>query len=898
MNPPLGVIFALVGAAAGAILANGNGVFFCGICGALIGFVLGELVLVKGRLLALEQQIAQLVAAIKTRPQQPPTTTVTAVAPPPPDKSPAAVLSEFRDTVEAPQSQAPRMHAPMAPPAADLPISGALRRFFTGGNTLVRVGVIVLFFGVAFLLRYAAEHTRVPIELRLAGVGLGAMALLVLGWVMRKSRPGYALALQGGGVGILYLTIFAALHLYGVLQPPLAFALLATVALLSAALAVMQDSQSFALLAVTGGFLAPVLSSTDQDSHVLLFSYYAVLNAAIVLMAWFKAWRPLNLAGFLFTFVIATLWGVLRYRAEYFATTEPFLIAFFLFYVSISVLFALRQAPDLKGYVDGTLVFGLPIVAFGLQATMLHGRMLSLAYSATAVSALYLGLAAILKRVDRTAQRALFEAFVALGVMFLTLAVPLALDARWNAATWALEACAVIWVGCRQNRRVQRAFGVFLMIAAGVVVANAFGVAGGQLTLAGEAVLSVLVLSAASVFSARVLHAYKKSLHESERHLASLLFLWALLWWLLGAAAETSRWVPQWYATAAMLILFSVTALLAGEFYRRCRLEISRTIALLLLPVMAVFAVVAATAGRHPFTQGGWLSWPCAFAVFYLLARRHEGAADTSWTKALHIAGFWLLCTLLSWEFAWSVNDWVTGSNSWPLAAAAVVPTLALFLLPRLVTRVAWPFAAHREAYLLFAGIGLAVYLGVWSLLNNLGQQGDAAPLPYLPLLNPLDVVQALVLLVLLRYWRFLNVASSSAFAGLDARLFPALFAGLGFIWANAMLLRTLHFRAGVPFSLSAFMQSTLVQTSLSIFWTVLALSTMLLAARKLNRSAWVAGAALMTVVIAKLFLVDLSRIGSVERIVSFVGVGLLMLIVGFWSPIPPATPERDLSRG
>jgi uncharacterized membrane protein len=306
-----------------------------------------------------------------------------------------------------------------------------------------------------------------------------------------------------------------------------------------------------------------------------------------------------------------------------------------------------------------------------------------------------------------------------------------------------------------------------------------------------------------------------------------------------------------------------------------------------------LFAVAVAAQMHHPFAQGGWLSWSLALAIFYLLARRHEDIPGTSWTRALHFVSFWLLCAILGWEFAWSVNDWVGGSESWPVAAAAVVPALALYLLPRLATRVAWPFAAHRDAYLLIAGTGLAAYLCAWSLLNNLKLDGDAAPLPYLPLFNPLDVAQGFALLVLRLYWRFLKGASLKAFSRLGARLFPAFFAGLAFIRANAILLRTLHFNAGVAYSLPAFMQSTLVQTCLSILWAVLALSTMLLAARKSHRGAWIAGASLMTVVIAKLFLVDLSRIGSVERIVSFVGVGLLMLIVGFWSPIPPATAQR-----
>ncbi len=66
----------------------------------------------------------------------------------------------------------------------------------------------------------------VPIEVRLAGVALGGVALLVLGWRLRGRRAGYAMALQGGGVGVLYLTVFAALRLYQLLSPLAAFALL------------------------------------------------------------------------------------------------------------------------------------------------------------------------------------------------------------------------------------------------------------------------------------------------------------------------------------------------------------------------------------------------------------------------------------------------------------------------------------------------------------------------------------------------------------------------------------------------------------------------------------------------------------------------------------------------
>src|SRR5262249_20599354 len=123
-----------------------------------------------------------------------------------------SIQSEMLETIFTPEpaaAETPTTSQPQQP--------SALWNFFFGGNSLVRFGVIVLFFGVAFLLKYASEHIEVPIEIRLIGVALGAIVLLAIGWRVRESRPGYGLIIQGGGVGLLYLTVFAAFRLYNLL---------------------------------------------------------------------------------------------------------------------------------------------------------------------------------------------------------------------------------------------------------------------------------------------------------------------------------------------------------------------------------------------------------------------------------------------------------------------------------------------------------------------------------------------------------------------------------------------------------------------------------------------------------------------------------------------------------
>jgi uncharacterized membrane protein len=920
MTPITRIVFPIIGALIGASLGTPSTHLFDVLLGAIAGFLIADLGVLRTQLDALSAQVGRLAAELRrghavspeparlsesipaqSQPDESPDSPNSPETPVPATSrplTPSGLAWHQLEEAAIPAEKESHDHARASLPSAqeaepELPIVTVIRDFFTGGNAVVRVGVIVLFFGVAFLLRYMAEHTHLPIEVRLSGVTLAGLALLIFGWRLRSTRAGYALAIQGGAVGILYLTVFAALRLYAVLPAAIAFPILSLVALLSAVLAVLQNSMAFALLAVCGGFLAPILASTGQGSHVVLFNYYAVLNAGILAVAWFKAWRPLNIAGFVFTFAIGTAWGVFKYRPEDFPTTEPFLILFFLFYLGISILFTLRQPAKLTGYIDGTLIFGTPIVVFGLQSGMLHERLMSLAYSALAMSALYLSIAWILKYRRDDSQKLMREAFMALGIVFLTLAVPLALDARWNAASWALEGAALVWVGCRQNRLLPRVFGALLSVAAGFVVATHFDDTLVHATVPLGIYFAILLQSAASIFSARTLNAGRPQLEIFEQFVPDALYCWGAWWWFIGSVSEVFHYTPT-HAMAGALILTTVTTLVSSEIHRRTQLGAAKVLALLQLPAMFIFAVHAAITLQHPSVDGGWLSWPLAFLGLCCVNYRHEGEARAPLANVLNSLSTWLLCALLSWEAAWAVDTAVGGSNSWPLAAWVVVPTVFLFWLPRLVTRVKWPFAKNRDASLFITGVGVTFYLGAWSLISNAMSVGDTAPLSYIPVLNPLDLAQAFVLLVLFRYWRFLHAVRSTGFWRIDPRVpMPAL-AALAFIWLNAVLLRTLHQWFAIPFGFDPFMQSTLVQSSLSIFWTLLALAAMLVATRKRFRTAWLVGAALMAVVIAKLFLVDLSRTGSVERIVSFLGVGLLMLIVGYFSPLPPAKESKS----
>ncbi len=810
---------------------------------------------------------------------------------PPPSSAPPQPRASSGSSQSAARPAYPK--APANVPV-ERPEPNWLWRFLSGGNALARIGVVVLFIGVAFLLKYASERVTVPIGARLAAVALGAVALLAFGFRLRARRPGYAMTLQGAGVGILYLTVFVALRLYQLLPPGVAFALLFGIGALSGALAIRQDAMPLAVLGVLGGFAAPLLTSSG-GSHVLLFAYYAVLNAAILAIAWFKAWRVLNVVGFACTFIVGTLWGVTSYRPEHFATTEPFLILFFLFYVAIATLYALRSSLELRRYVDATIVFGTPLVAAGLQDALVRDIPYALAWSAVVAAAIYLSLARLLAR---RGLRLLVDAFLALGVVFATLAVPLAFDARLTSATWALEGAAAVWIGVRQARFPARAFGLLLQFAAGVAFASAFspwsdaGVAGNVPVLNSDCLGALLIAGGAIVASYQLFRA--PALGPFERSFVPIVFGWGVAWWLGAGWHEIDRFAASAAHVALLVVFLACSAVLCAALAARLRWPLARVPAFAYPVVLLAIAIAQmagfTAAGTHLFAAGGALAWPVALIVELLLLHHFERATPMPDARALdagHAIVAWLVTLIAGEELEWLARTYASGAE-WRLVPWGLVPALALIAIAQWTSSASWPFRARQSAYLRVAARPIAAVALLWTLYANVASSGDFAPWPYVPILNPLDIVQALVFGAAALWLSRLHPGG----ARLRRIVLPdrqaVAVAVLLVFWVTCTTLRTVHHATGVPWSLAPLWDSRIVQAALSLVWSLFALAAMVAANRRSYRIAWIAGATLLGIVVAKLFVVDLAQVGGVERIVSFIGVGALLLVVGYVAPVPP----------
>ncbi|MDO5652804.1 MAG: DUF2339 domain-containing protein [Brachymonas sp.] len=834
----------------------------------------------------------------------------------------------------------PRVARAPAPPSALEQALEAARQWFLGGNMVARVGLLVLFLGLTFLARYAAQMGLFPIEFRLASIGAAGVALLAVGFRKRQAKPAFGVLLQGGGVAVLYLTVFAAFRLYQLVPQTAAFVFMVLVCALSCALALLQNARSLAFAAFAGGFAAPLLVSTGAGNHVVLFGYYTLLDVAIVYIASRRAWRELDLLGFAATFGVAAIWVSTHFAPEHYLSAQLFLAIFIAIYLATVVLHARRTTLDVSGWkvpdiIHHVLLFGTPLFGFGLQSQLVAHLPFGRAFSALVLGAVYLLLAAwLLRQRTQEGPQPLAEIFLALGVGFGTLAVPLALDTRWTSAAWVVEGVVLFWVGMRQSRWLARAAGLLLQAVAALVFMPTM-----QATLAASwPLLHAKFMGAALLAACLVVTAWwaRKALPHSgsaqaevyaavEAQLPQPLFLAGFGFWILAWSLEAFRMAPgvladewrhawspvagQWLLAVAVLASSAAALLWA----LRTRWPVAAWPSRLGVPVLAALLLAQTNSGHHVVDYPAWWLWPLAWGMHLWLMHRNERAGSAlmtegwqRWMGWQHTASVWLATALV----ADALYAWIDRAHLWGTAWASVVGVVAATAMLTALTYWAgranrrrqrvvharWPLNLHAENYYWRAGLPLAVLVGLGALALACTSSGVTRPLPYVPLLNPTDLAVLLALGAVL-YWRAAVVYAQPAPTGsvwLCQREFWMGLGVLGWMVVNTIWLRVAHHFFAVPWDVHALFASFVVQTGYSILWTLMALALMVSAHRRGSRPVWLAGAGLLGLVVAKLMLVDLSNQAGTERIVAFIGVGVLMLVIGYFSPMPPKAQKTQ----
>ena len=783
-------------------------------------------------------------------------------------------------------------HGPARVPSVD-PITwlfGKIKTWVTTGNAPVKVGVLVSLIGVGLLLREAGRRDliSVTIEMRLAAVALFGFALLAIGLRLRLRNPIYGLSLQGGAVAVLYLTTYASFGVYDVIGAAPAAAAVLTVTVGAGVLAVRQDSRPLAVLGIIGGFLAPVLTYSRPEDHVTVLGFYAVLSAAILAVAWYKTWPELNLLGLGFTFGIAAFWLWRRFEEDDWSSVQPLIAVLILLYLAIPVLFAIREDPELRRAWTATLVFATPFMGFGVQYLAVghtsHGSEVSALALALAHGALW----AAARRLGREC-RQLAEAYAGIAVTFSVIAVPLAFDSYFTATVWAAQGCLLVWAGCRRKQILTVVAGSLLQVLAaasfGYHLQEALPYPADTAVIANGFLTGAAILAVAAMASGWLMHGERERL-SIDASVPWIALSWGVGWWITGGLMEIGfQMSAQRLSTTLLFVVVSFGA--AAAISNRVRWPHLDAVGLLILPTLWVVALASLAIQSHPLDLYGWVAWPLSIVVFYWFLRFRESQFPRLVT-ALHAGAYWLVALLVSVEAYWQVDQ--AASGVWPIvapAAAATTLTAAILLGGRWLR---WPLRVHRRDYIRACAGPTVLLAGIAVTGTGLVSAGDPSPLLYLPLLNPLVVLAAAVVGVAYLLSRQAAAEPSLNFADRDRAEWAWPLVTVGTVLATMDVARTIHHWLDVPWDVPSMVDSTAFQTSLSIVWTLIAAAGMVVGARTAKRSAWVAGASWTAVVIVKLFLVDLAEPSTPGRATSFIGAGVLLLVVGYMAPAAPTS--------
>ena len=342
-----------------------------------------------------------------------------------------------------------------------------------GGNWLARVGVLALILGVAFFLKLAFDNDWIGPTGRVALGAVGGLAMLVAGEFWQKRYPGYARALSGGGVGLLYLSTYAAFAIFDLIDIYPAVVLLLIESVVSAVLALRYESSALAIIGVAGAFCAPfVLGASDLEGRASsssdgagydLIAYVLAVDVGVLVLSTFRRWYWFRLTALLASLASYGIWYVEFGDAAGALGAEIALTCIFLIFVGVTTLFHLI-------WVRGPGTFDLSLMTF--NATAYFGISYALLFNeyrdwmggfSLAIAVFYLGMAYIaLRRSPENARLSLFA--FGIGAIFLTIAIPVQLDdMAWTTVGWATQGTVLVWLSFAMKSQAPRFFGYGLL---------------------------------------------------------------------------------------------------------------------------------------------------------------------------------------------------------------------------------------------------------------------------------------------------------------------------------------------------------------------------------------------------------------------------------------------------
>jgi uncharacterized membrane protein len=729
-----------------------------------------------------------------------------------------------------------------------------LLTWFVSGNWPAKIGAALMIVGVGALLRYAAINIDVPMSMKLAS-GVCIAALLGVAAALTgkgAARRAVSLALGGSACGVAYLTAYTAFALYGFVSDVTGLALLLMTAIATGVFAVTRSAMSLAILAMIGAWLAPAFAISDPGPSVT-YGYYVAASILTMLMVAARGWRPLIHLSLLFTLAgsVFFAWNASYHAPEYFDVMSPMLLLLTALHVAMPLVEHRQSRERWAARLDWAYTIALPITAMlfaaGIAPTTIDLSTLIMRLgSLWAVAGIYLML---MKR-----RGVLVHAVI--GAMMVLAGIA----ARWQALPWDVIglaiAVALLAVGVRtsQSRALHGLLAGIVLTVAAIHALTSLELHTGAIFLNVQ-FFEQLVAAALIVTAARLCR-------RVGQPLDSAFLCLGIGWGAMTMASEALRFelVSLWLLAHWTLLAIILVVSVLGP-----RIRLSTSLSSVLAIATPVTSIVAVLGTPLPAAIISALAAPLAMIA---LATRHRDQESVDADRVF---------------------------------AAMAAPIAALFWAHYIEV------SAHLSSgyFTLAAAAGASVSVLVAGTLAPQRSQG------WLPLVSGLFAFAFACVLLLgttLHISRDIGALSVEAILMLGLILIAAndreerahhLWKPVAIIGA-ALLLQAHLLRWFGPSGVLTIADITRMQwpTLVSLLWATMGATLTLWGRKRVLRSLWVSGAALLVAAAVKLVIIDigarLHSLGDLTNILAVIAAGGVFLLVGWLAPMPPPVRHGD----
>jgi hypothetical protein len=337
-----------------------------------------------------------------------------------------------------------------------------------GENLISKIGIAILVLGVGIGAKFAIDNGWIsPLTRIILGYLMG-IGILVFAIKLKPKYLNFSAVLLGGALAIMYFITYLAYNPYELIPQAMAFALMVVFTAFTVVAAINYEKQIIAHIGLVGAYAVPFLLSDGSGQVGILFTYMAILNIGILIIAFKRNWKPLYFVAFAFTWLIFISWYLSKYEMQYhFTLAMVFAFIFFIIFYVANIAYKLIKK-ELFNAVDVIMILMNSFIYFGIGYSILNNEIFGseLLGLFTLSNAVIHFIVSVIIYKQKLADRNLFYLMAGLVLVFITIAVPVQLNGNWVTLIWAAEAALLFWIGRTKAVPIYEKLSYILMVLA------------------------------------------------------------------------------------------------------------------------------------------------------------------------------------------------------------------------------------------------------------------------------------------------------------------------------------------------------------------------------------------------------------------------------------------------